>query len=84
MGIIVGTFGLIIGLLALVFPKLFMYIFRGRGKGFHKENGKVKFEVARPPFYKLFDEKKAIMWTRIVGIIFLIISVFAYLSPNAP
>lgn len=84
MGFIIGTFGLIIGLLALIFPKLFMNIFRGRGKGFHKENGKTKFEIARPPFYELVNEKKAVMWTRIVGIILLVVSIFAYMSSSAP
>jgi len=84
MGIVIGTFALIIGLLALIFPKIFMNIFRGRGKGFHKENGKTKFEIARPPFYELINEKKAIMWARIFGLIILVISVFAYLSPSAP
>ena len=84
MGLIIGTFALIIGLLALIFPKLFMFIFRGRGKGFHKENGKGKFEIARPPLHEIINERKAIMITRIIGVIILIVSIFAFLSPNAP
>lgn len=84
MGIIIGTFGLIIGLLFILFPKIAMNIFRLKGKGFHKESGKTKFEIARPPLYKLTGEKNSIMIYRIVGIILVIISIFAYLSSNSP
>lgn len=84
MGIIIGSFALILGLLFIIIPKGMMNIFRLRGKGIYKKRGKIKFEIAKPPLYELMGEKKAVMFVRIIGVIFLIVSIFAFLSSSAP
>ena len=83
MGYIIGSVGLVLGLLFLIFPKFMMNIFRFRGQGFHKKKGKTKYELFQKPADKVIGEKKAIWLYRIFGIICLILSVFAFLSDSA-
>ncbi|MFA4953476.1 MAG: hypothetical protein WC584_04600 [Candidatus Pacearchaeota archaeon] len=48
-----------------------------------KERGKWKGRMS-PSLEKTFGIERAKFWLRIVGIAFLISSIIAYLSPNAP
>lgn len=83
MGIITGSFGLILGLLFLIFPQVGIKLFPSKGKGFHKEDGKVKFGIASP-LDKSIGERKAKMFYRILGAILIVLSIFAFLSGSAP
>lgn len=89
MGIVTGTFGLIVGLLLTFFPgPLSKFLVVGQYSIFGpvKEKGEIKIKSKRkiPTIGELIGEKKSKIVLRSLGIICLVLSIFAYISPNAP
>ena len=90
MGIIYATIGFTIGLVLLLFPLPLAKFLRWRGgnnghvassglMSWKKESGKLKIK-APISILDRFGEKKAIIIIRVVGIICIIASIFAFFS----
>ena len=77
-----GLFALIFGLILILFPKAMSKAFRiGAGPGVFRtrvENKKVKVGL-QPTMSKEFGEEKAIIIMRVIGVIFIISSIFAFI-----
>ncbi|MFA6022466.1 MAG: hypothetical protein WC781_00075 [Candidatus Pacearchaeota archaeon] len=85
MGIITGTFGLIIGLLLILLPKPMskFFVSARTGMSVRKKEGKLKAGLTNS-LANSMGEKRAVILMRLIGVLLLILSIFAYMSPNAP
>jgi hypothetical protein len=87
MGIITGTFGLIVGLFFLLLASVAIKLPTGRWGWtlLKKEEGKLKFDPhTRPSWEQALGRQKALLFFRIFGSVILILSIFAFISPDAP
>ncbi|MEK6850572.1 MAG: hypothetical protein AABX85_03280 [Nanoarchaeota archaeon] len=82
MGLVAGVIVLLVGLIFLVFPKLIMLILRPKtsiytinpARGYKKG-----FQSPRPAANEIYGQK-ATLFVRIIGIIFIIVSIFIFLN----
>ena len=85
MGLILGSFALLISLIFLLFPKILSKIFHvGKtGLSFSKKEGKWSVGLA-PSLSESVGEDKSILIMRSIGIVLLILTVFAFLDATMP
>ena len=86
MGVIIGAFGLIFGLILILFPKAMSKIFRwGYAQPFEiRRGGDKKIKVGLTPTMEEKFGNKAIMIMRVIGIVVIMFSIFAFLWKGAP